>query len=57
MEVYAIYRDVISYGLMSNVSEKSSRVYKMAYNLEEINKKIIYIEEALDFFMRGLERN
>ena len=57
MEVYAIYRDVISHGLMSNVSEKSSRVYKMAYNLEEINKKIIYIEEALDFFMRGLERN
>ena len=36
MEVYALYRDVISHGLMADLNEKSSRVYKMAWKMDEV---------------------
>ena len=49
MEVYALFRDVISHGLMADLSEKSSRVYKMAYKLDEVQEKLSYIEEAMGF--------
>lgn len=56
MEVYALYRDVISHGLMADISEKSARVYKMAWNLDDVSTKIVYIEEALEFLLRGIEK-
>ena len=56
MEIYALFRDVISHGLMADLSEKSSRVYKMAYKLDEVQEKLSYIEEAMGFLVKGLSK-
>ena len=56
MEVYALYRDVISHGLMADLSEKSSRVYKMAWKLDEVQEKLSYIEDALGFLVKGITK-
>ena len=53
MEVYALFRDVISHGLMADLSEKSSRVYKMAFKLDEVQEKLTYIEEAKSVWKDG----
>ena len=44
------------YGLMADLSEKSSRVYKMAYKLDEVQEKLSYIEEAMGFLVKGLNK-
>ena len=56
MEVYALYRDVISHGLMADLSEKSSRIYKMAWKLEEVQEKLSYIEDAIGFLVKGINK-
>ena len=56
MEVYGLFRDVISHGMMADISEKSSRVYKMATKLDEVQEKMSYIEEAMGFLVKGLNR-
>ena len=56
MEVYALFRDVISHGLMADLSEKSSRIYKMAWKLEEVQEKLAYIEEAVSFLVKGINK-
>ena len=51
-----MFRDVISHGLMADLSEKSSRVYKMAWKLDEVQEKLKYIEDALGFLVKGINK-